>query len=209
MQDTSTANKWFPVDKKSKVSYPSPQSILREAVGVSEYSFICKTTNTIHIRAAVIMPARVSYAHLLTAPWAMIYKTKLWVMIIVSISEPTKWLDIAKSSGALAWQKGPTKSLLYQFELPDMDLHGLEVRPNNTGLVTDELAKAFQLKHPGKPRRQTKDYDYEEMMKDIIANKLTYVAMAEKYNISRITVMTNAHRAGYKSLRAGKPHVKA
>ncbi len=202
-------NKWFPVDKNNKLSFPTPQSILREAVGASEYKFLCKTTNTDHIRAAVIMPAYSSYEHLLTAPWALIYKTKLWVMIIVSISEPTKWLDIAKSSGAIAWQKGSSQTVLYQWERPDMDQHGLEVRPSNTGLVTDELAKSFQLKNPSKPRRQTKDYDYDEMMKDIRDNKLTYVAMAEKYNISRITVMTNAHRAGYKHLRAGKPHVTA
>jgi hypothetical protein len=195
MQD-KTINKWYQTDKKSKLTYPTPQSILREAVGASEYKFLCKTTNTDHIRAAAIMPA-------------LIYKTKLWVMIIVSISEPTKWLDIAKSSGAIAWQKGSSQTVLYQWERPDMDQHGLEVRPSNTGLVTDELAKSFQLKNPGKPRRQIKDYDHTAMMQDIKDNKLTYVAMAEKYNVSRITVMTNAHRAGYKSLRAGKPHVKA
>ena len=206
MQD-KTINKWYQSDKKLKLSYPSPQSIMRKAVGAEEYKFLCKTTNTDHIRAAAIMPAHLSYAHLLTAPWSMIYKNKDWVMIIVSISEPTKWLDICKSSGAIAWQKGSSQTQLYQWEKPDMDEHGLEVRPNNTGLITEEIAKSFQLKNPNKPRRQNKDYDYDELMKDIIANKLTYVAMAEKYGISRITVMTNAHRAGYKYLRAGKLHV--
>jgi hypothetical protein len=134
MMETLVANKWYPEFSKPRKSYyspfPTPQSILRRAVGVEEYKFVCDTVTTDHIRAAIVMPLEVPFAHLLNEPWAMSYKTDRWRMILVSTVDPMRWIELARTSGAVAWQKGNNMTCTYNWEPPILDEHGLKILPH-------------------------------------------------------------------------------
>jgi len=111
MNESLVANKWYPYYKGPGRSYnnpyPTPQSILRQAVGAEEYKFVSETVTTEHIRAAVVMPVDVPFQHLLAeVPWGMSYTTPDWRMLIVSVLDPYAWIELARASGAIGWFKG-------------------------------------------------------------------------------------------------------
>lgn len=134
MMDTLVSNKWYPEFLKPRRSYtspyPTPQSILRQAVGVDEYKFISETVTTEHIRAAIVMPHSVPFQHLLNEPWALSYRTEHWRMILVSTVDPLRWIELARASGAFAWQKGNNMTATYNWEPPVLDEHGLKILPH-------------------------------------------------------------------------------
>jgi len=135
MNQALVANKWYPeFSKPSRKNYyspyPTPQSILRRAVGVEEYKFTCETVTTEHIRAAVVMRPDVPFAHLLNEPWGMSYRTELWRMLIVSTVDPLDWIERARTSGAVAWQRNHNMSCTYNWEPPVLDEHGLKIQPH-------------------------------------------------------------------------------
>jgi hypothetical protein len=134
MMETLVSNKWYPEFSKPRKSYsspfPTPQSILRRACGVEEYKFACETVTTEHIRAAVIMPLQTPFAQLLNEPWAMSYRTAHWRMILVSTVDPLRWIDLARTSGAWAWQKGNNMTVTYNWEPPVLDENGLKILPH-------------------------------------------------------------------------------
>lgn len=185
--ESLTANKWHPQQNSGKSLYPSPQSILRKAVGAEEYKFVSETVTTEHIRAAVIMPLNVPFQHLLeNVPWGMSYKSDEWRMIIVSVLEPVKWLTIARASGAIAWLKGHSMTYTYNWEPPPMDEHGLKKRPPNALGITGEI----------KPSMRRKEYDREKLIEDLKLNEKTHIEIANKYGVSRITVHNTAKKLG-------------
>lgn len=184
--ESYTANRWYPYINGKKPAYPTPQSILRLAVGAEEYKFVSETVTTEHIRAAVVMPLDVPFQHLLDGvPWGMSYRTDNWRMIIVSVLDPIKWLTIARASGAKSWLKGHNQTMTYNWEPPEVDEHGLKKRPGNPLGITG-------------PRTitQVKDYDKEALIDDLRERTLTYVEIAKKYNLSRIRVMSIAKQEG-------------
>jgi hypothetical protein len=134
MNENLVANKWYPEFTKPRRSYtspyPTPQSILRKAVGVEEYKFSCETVTTEHIRAAVIMPLDLPFQHLLDEPWAMSYRTPQWRMIIVSTVDSLRWIRLARATGAVAWQKGHGMSCTYNWEPPELDETGNKKQPH-------------------------------------------------------------------------------
>ena len=144
MNPNLVSNRWHPDFKGSGRSYrspyPTPQAVLRTALGENSYTFKSQTVDCEFIRAACVMPLGRPFGHLLTEPWAMSYRTPEWRMIIVSSPDPDSWIDLAKSSGAQAYLRGHTRTFVYKWERPAQDQHGLVIRPANalgiTRLVT-------------------------------------------------------------------------
>ena len=194
-----TANKWYPL-QNGKPLYPTPQAILRRAVGAEEYKFVSETVTTDHIRASCIMPLNVPFQHLLAnEPWGMSFKAPEWRMIIVSTLNPTRWLELARASGARAWLKGHNQTMTYNWEPPEVDEHGLKKRPGNALGVT-------RVPEPGTRKDrgcQRKPYDKEALLAECRLGELTHAEIGAKHGISRITVMKLANAAG---IRQRKPH---
>lgn len=192
------ANKWYPFFKGPGRSYgvpfPTPQSILRGACGEENYKFEAKTVNTDYIRAACVMPRGLPYQHLMNVPWSMAYTTKEWVMIMVSVIDYYSWVDLAKSSGAIGYLIGHSKSHIYHWEPPRLDQHKLEVRPTNT-LKWEGHRSDFDS--------QVKDYDKEAILDDLREGTMTHTEIGKKHGLSRITIQRISSRAGI-SMR--KPH---
>lgn len=206
--ESLTANKWYPL-QNGKPLYPTPQSILRAAVGAEDYKFVAETVTTEHIRAAVIMPLDVSFQHLLSdVPWGMTYTTDEWRMIIVSVLDPVRWLDLARMSGAQAWLKGHNMTYTYNWQLPERDEHGNKKRPPNAlgatapPEVLSELKYQKSRSHYG---RQVKQYDKPAILEALRMGELKHQQIADLHGISRITVLKIAQQNG---LSKGKVYVK-
>lgn len=192
--ESLTANKWYPL-QNGRPLYPTPQSILRRAVGAEEYKFVSETVTTEHIRAACVMPLDVPFQHLLEdVPWGMSYNSGKWRMIIVSTLDPTRWLTLSRASGAIGWLKGHNQTITYNWEPPEVDEHGLKKRPNNALGVT-RVAK--------KKSKQVKNYSLDDVLADCKLDELTHAEIGEKHGISRITVMKLAKENG---INRRKPH---
>jgi hypothetical protein len=201
-----TANKWYPL-QSGKALYPTPQSILRRAVGAEEYKFVAETVTTDHIRAAVVMPLDVPFQHLLSnVPWGMTFTTKEWRMLIVSVLEPTKWLTLARASGAKGWMKGHNQTITYNWEPPEVDEHGLKKRPANA-LGATRIPEPGMRSDYGMPR---KGYDLEALLDDCRDTELTHAEIGAKHGISRITVLKIAKQNGIsrRGPHHGQSHVK-
>ena len=208
--ESLTANKWYPL-KVGKPLYPTPQSILRAAVGAEDYKFVSETVTTEHIRAAVIMPLEVPFQHLLeSVPWGMTYTTDDWRMIIVSVLDPVKWLDLARMSGARAWLKGHNMTYTYNWQLPETDEHGHKKRPPNAlGVTGPKPAPGEEPKYQrGRSHygRQVKEYDKQAILEALRVGELKHQQIADLHNISRITVLKIAQQNG---LSKGRVYVKA
>lgn len=202
MNESLVANKWYPHYKgpgrSYKIPYPTPQSILRAAVGSEEYIFISETVTTEHIRASVIMPLDVPFQHLLAeVPWGMSYRTSEWRMIIVSVLDPYAWIELARASGATAWMKNHARSYTYNWEPPPLDQHGLKFR-GGVGRPSNEEAEA---RGQGRPRK----FDRDALLADLILDEKTQLEIANKHGISRITVIKFAQKNG---VSKGKHYVK-
>ena len=203
MNESLVANKWYPDYrgplKVYRPPYPTPQSILRAAVGAEEYMFVSETVTTEHIRAAVVMPLDVPFQHLLSeVPWGMSYKTDEWRMLVVSVLDPYSWIELARASGAIAWMKNHAKSYTYNWEPPPLDQHGLKFRVGQ-GRPTNE---AMDARGAGRPKK----FDREALLEDLILNEKTQQEIANKHGISRITVLKFAQKNG---LSKGRHYVKA
>ena len=199
MNEALVANKWYSIYKKPSTGYPSPQSILRAAVGAQEYMFLSETVTTEHIRAAVVMPLDVPFQHLLSeVPWGMSYTTPDWRMIIVSVLDPYAWIELARASGALGWMKNHNKSYTYNWEPPVLDQHGLKFRAG-AGRPTNE---AMDARGSGRPQK----YDRDALLEDLRIGSKTHTELAIKHGISRISVLKFAQKNG---LSKGKHYVKA
>jgi hypothetical protein len=197
-----TANKWYPMQSNGKSLYPTPQSILRRAVGAEEYKFVSETVTTDHIRAAVIMPVDVPFQHLLDeAPWVMTFKTDQWRMLIVSVVNPTRWLELARASGAKAWLKGHNMTMTYNWEPPELDEHGLKKRPGNALGITRVPEPGARVRSD--KGKQVKNYNLEDVLSDCRLGQMTHTDIGIKHGISRITVMKLANAAG---IRQRRPH---
>jgi hypothetical protein len=193
MNDALVANKWYPHYKGPGRSYtnpyPTPQSVLRSAVGAEEYKFICETVSTEHIRAAVILPLGVPFEPLLNEPWAMSYKTDGWRMIVVSTVDPLRWIELARATGAIAWMKSHSQTYTYNWEPPERDATGNKIRPPNS---------------PGAPlfgdckKHYKKKYNLAEVIYDINSRYSTTKEIGEKHGISAATVSGIAKRANIK-----------
>ena len=198
MNEALVANKWYSIYRKPSTGYPSPQSILRAAVGAQEYMFLSETVTTEHIRAAVVMPLDVPFQHLLSeVPWGMSYTTSDWRMIIVSVLDPYSWIELARASGALGWMKNHNKSYTYNWEPPVLDQHGLKFRAGQ-GRPTNE---AMDARGSGRPQK----YDRDALLEDLRIGSKTHGELAIKHGISRISVLKFAQKNG---LSKGKHYVK-
>jgi hypothetical protein len=189
MNEALVANKWYSIYKKPSTGYPSPQSILRAAVGAQEYMFLSETVTTEHIRAAVVMPLDVPFQHLLSSvPWGMSYRTESWRMIIVSVLDSYAWIELARASGALGWMKNHNKSYTYNWEPPPLDQHGLKFRAG-AGRPTNE---AMDARGAGRPKK----YDRDLLLEDLRMGEKTHGELATKHGISRISVLKLAQKNG-------------
>ena len=193
MNDALVANKWYPhykgPGKSYTIPYPTPQSVLRLAVGATEYKFISETVTTEHIRAAVVMPLDVPFEHLLNEPWAMSYRDPEWRMIIVSTLDPLRWIETARASGAIGWLKGHAQTCTYHWEPPPRDATGNKIRPPNApGTVMFGDCKTHYKKK----------YDLAEVIYDINSRYMTTREIGDKHGITATTVQGIAKRAGIK-----------
>lgn len=208
--ETMTANKWHPIPNGNKDVYPSPQSVLRAALGVSEYKFVSETVTSDHIRAAVILSVDTPYSHLLVdVPWSLVYTTQGWRMLIVSVLDPVRWITMARACGAISYLKGNSLTYTYNWEPPQVDEHGLKIRPPNA-LGTTRPSEFHQT---GRKVRddfgQSRKYNEADMLSDIMAGVMTQTEIGVKHGVSRITVLKVAKLNGIVS-RKGNPHrVKA
>ena len=203
MNESLVANKWYPQYKgpgrSYKRLYPSPQTVLRQAVGAEEYLFISNMVTTEHIRAAVIMPVDVPFQHLLAdVPWGMSYTTSEWRMLIVSVLDTNRWIDLARASGAIAWLKNHSKTFVYIWEPPVRDVHGLTTQESNEPEYNSD-GKKFR-----KDRGRPKKFNRDDLLGDLHEGKLTKTALALKHNISRFTVCRFAQRNGFSGSENGK-----
>lgn len=206
MNDWLVANKWYPQYKGPgrtyRSIYPTPQSILRAAVGAEEYKFVSETVTTEHIRAAVVLPLDTPFQHLLSAvPWGMTYTTKEWRMLIVSVLDPYAWIDLARASGAIGWLKGHAQTYTYQWEPPPRDHTGNKIRPGNALGITNVAELHDDGRKIRNDRGRPKKFDREALLEDLRENKKTHVELAIKHNVSRITVHTFARRNGFTKIR--------
>lgn len=202
MNDSLVANKWYPYyrgpGRTYTIPYPTPQSVLRLAVGATEYKFISETVTTEHIRAAVVMPLDVPFEHLLAEPWAMSYRDPEWRMIMVSTLDPLRWIELARSSGAIGWLKGHIQTMTYHWEPPVRDETGNKIRPPNSpgAVLFGDCKKHYKKK-----------YNLAEVIADLNNRYLNCREIGEKHGVSQATVHGIAKRAGIR-LMAGNPHVK-
>jgi hypothetical protein len=192
MSQTLTANRWYPeyrgAGRSYKSSYPTPPSILRASLGVEDYKWVCKTVTSEHIRAACVMPRGVPYAHLTNTPWSLVYTTPAWVMIMVSVADRHQWIDLCKSSGAIAWQCSHNMTYIYEWYEPARDEHGLEIKPPNPLGATEGRRSDFS-----KPKKK---YDRSALIDDLRAELLTHEQLSDKYGITRQTIHNIAKREG-------------
>jgi len=190
---------WYQNPPSDVSKYPSPQSILRKAVGTGEYKFVSQSITADHIRAACVMPLDVPFQHLMDEPWAMSYKSDEWRMIIVSTLKPSRWLELARASGAIGWYKGHHLSITFDWEesKPELDKHGLMIRPPNA--LGENGKTPTQL--PKKKGRQQKDYVREDVINDLRNGELNHTQIGVKHGISRITVIKIAKQEGITSRR--------
>ena len=207
--DNLTPNKWHPVPRNNTRMYPTPQSILREAVGADEYKFVSETVTTEHIRAAVIMPLSAAYDHLLHEPYSLVHTNSSWRMIIVSTLDPICWLDLARSTGAMAWWRGHNMSITYNWQQPLTDELGNKIRPPNAlgkTTITQYDASGRRLRSDaGVPRGK---YDLNQLLDDICEGSMTWVEIGIRHNISRITAMRIGKQHGITKLNSkGQNHV--
>ena len=206
MNESLVANKWYPHYKGPGRSYhnpyPTPQSILRAAVGADEYKFVSETVTTEHIRASVILPVDVPFQHLLSeAPWGMTYTTKEWRMIIVSVIDPLRWIELARASGAVAWMKSHTQTYTYNWEPPVRDHTGSKIRPGNSLGVT--AANRHENGHKvRKDRGRPKKFDRDALLDDLRENTKSHTDLALKHGVSRFTVHKFAQRNGLTKINA-------
>jgi len=205
MNESLVANKWYPQytgpGRSYRSIYPTPQSILRRAVGAEEYKFVCETVSTEHIRAAVIMPLDVPFQHLLSGePWGMSYRDAEWRMIIVSTLDPLRWIELARASGAIAWMKGHTQTYTYNWEPPPLDQHKLKIRPHNALGITGANMGKKTLETGRKVRKDRgapKKYNPEELLADLTLGHMSHNELAAKYRVSRLTIFNFAKRNGF------------
>lgn len=204
--ESLVANKWYPQYKgpgrSYKSGYPTPQSILRKAVGAEDYTFVSETVTPEHIRAAVIMPLDAPFQHLLSeVPWGMTYTTPEWRMLIVSVLDPMRWIELARASGAISWLKGHNMTITYNWEPPPVDEHGLKKRPPNA-------LGATRIPVPGARSDkgvQRKEYDKDSLIQELKLGNLTHKEIGDKFGVSRITVIRIAQENG---LSKGKTYVQ-
>lgn len=191
MTETLVANRWYPEYKgpgrSYKSSYPTPQSVLRTVLGESNYTFKSQTVDCEFIRAACVVPLDQPFGHLLTEPWAMSYRTAQWRMIIVSSPNPDSWIDLAKSSGAQAYQRGHSRTFVYKWEAPAQDENGLVIRPANALAMTRPSPLLG---------RQRKLYDKDEILELIHQGEMNYTDIGKIYDLSRLTILKIAQDAG-------------
>ena len=189
MNEALVANKWYPHYKGPgrtyTIPYPTPQSILRAAVGAEEYKFVCDTVSTEHIRAAVIMPLDVPFEHLLNEPWGMSYRDANWRMLIVSTVDSMRWIELARASGAVAWLKSHAQTFTYNWEPPVRDETGNKVRPPNASGVTEIV--------DGK-KRYRKKYDRDEVLSDLRCGIFTSIEIGARHNITPATLQIGRKR---------------
>ncbi len=198
MTDSIVANKWYPhykgPGKSYTIPYPTPQSVLRAAVGSAEYKFTCETVSTEHIRAAVVMPLGVPFEHLLGEPWAMSYRDTLWRMLMVSTLDANRWIEMARASGAQAWMKGHRQTCTYQWEPPELDSTGNKIRPPNASGLTETV--------DGK-RVYKKKYCLDEVLSDLRCGRFSTIEIGVRHNITSATVQSIAKSANI-TLKTGR-----
>ena len=129
----------------------------------------------------------------MNTPWSLSYRGPEWRMIIVSVLDPHKWIELARASGARAWLKGHSRTYVYSWEArrPEQDEHGIVIVPPQPGLRPDGKPKTSAL-----AGRQRKDYDRAAIIDALRENLLTQKQIADQHNISRITVMSISKEAG-------------
>lgn len=124
-------NIWYPNETKSNnkscKSYPSPQNVLRRAVGANDYLFKAEGPCSDHIRAAAVFPLANGIEHLLRDHWSMVYTTPKWRMVMVSCVDNARWIKRARQAGAIAWLKGGSRSQVYIWTPPELDSNGLKI----------------------------------------------------------------------------------
>ena len=190
MNEALVANKWYPhyrgPGKSYTNPYPTPQSVLRQAVGAAEYKFVSETVTTEHIRAAVVLPLLVPFEHLLNEPWVLSYRDPEWRMLIVSTVDPLRWIELARASGAIAWQRGHAQTCTYQWEPPPRDETGNKIRPPNApGAVLFGNCK----------KQYRKKYNMDEVLSDLRCGLYSTVEIGNRNNIASATVQTIAKAA--------------
>jgi len=206
MKESLVANKWYPCykgpNKIYRNRYPTPQSILRQAVGSEDYSFVSETVTSEHIRAAVVMPSAVPFQHLLDpVPWSMTYITPEWRMLVVSVLDPLSWIELARASGAIAWYKSHSQTYTYNWEPPTCDPSGNKIRPPNApGIDTTPSIKMSEVCN----NNYKKKYNLAEVVADIKKNYLTTKEIGFRHDISSSTVQKIAKQAGIKLPRGPK-----
>jgi hypothetical protein len=193
MTESLVANRWYPYYKGPgrtySIPYPTPQSVLRSAVGATEYKFASETVTSEHIRAAVVLPLDVPFQHLLDEPWSMSYRDATWRMLIVSTIDPLRWIEVARASGAVAWLKGHAQTCTYHWEPPPRDSTGNKIRPPNApGTVMFGDCKTHYKKK----------YDLSEVIYDLRSKYMTTREIGDKHNITAATVQGIAKRANIK-----------
>lgn len=130
------ANRWYrPGDTEPRLPspYPSPQSIMRSAVGALEYHWRAEGAQPAHIRAAAIFDPDAHYHELLNEPWSMVYYRGTYVMVIVSTADPLRWILQAQQRGALAWLRGHQMTVTYNWEPPMFDSQGNRLEYSSDG----------------------------------------------------------------------------
>jgi len=187
------ANKWHPLQSNGITKYPSAQSVLRACLGEINYKFVSETVTSEHVRAACVMPLHLPFSHLLDVPWSMVYRAPDYRMIIVSVLDTVKWLDLARMTGAIGWFKASNMTVTYQWEKPLLDSTGNKIRPPNALGVTSTTSKKSQF------ASQRKEYDREEVLSDLRAGILTRSDIADKYDLSRNRIHILAKQYGIKN----------
>jgi hypothetical protein len=184
------ANKWHPMAGDGTAKYPSAQAVLRASLGEVNYKFVSETVTSEHVRCACVMPVHLPFSHLLDVPWAMVYRAPDYRMIIVSVLDTVKWLDLARMTGSINWFKASNMTVTYQWEPPVRDSTGNKVRPPNALGVTSTISNNALF------GSQKKEYDREEVLSDLRAGILTRTEIADKYELSRNRIHIIAKQYG-------------
>lgn len=195
---------------KAKRPFTSPQSVLRASYtdDTSTYHFTCEGPSTDCIRASAILPADLPFADLLDGVQYTLVASlgDNQRMLIVSTLNPLEWIDRAIEGGAVAWILNHNKASTWSWQPPVCDATGNKIRPaclrnsvdTDTAVNHTTLAGWTRLKNPDAPRRQIKEYDFDGIIADLKLGGQTHKQIGDKHGVSRVTVMSIAHRNGFK-----------
>jgi len=196
MYETLKENQWWNDGETGAQDlarqFNTPARLFREAQGSNDYGAICDGATSNNLCASAIFDKHTPFGHLLDGSYGFIARMPTYNLIAVSTVDVNSWLERAMRIGALAVTRGNYAATPWVYKTP---VNVTKVRVDDNRHLSNEQRLAKALRGTGRPRGQTKDYDKEDIVRNLLAG-CTQQEMALKYRLSRFTVWKISTDAG-------------